>query len=173
CAGAALILLAFILFTADAFAPTHGALTTAGVISLLLGGLLLFDEATLGYRIPITPIVATSVILGLFFFFVVGKIVATLNMKPASGMERLMGATVIARTPLAPTGTVFADGARWQATIEDGVVEAGEPVEVVAVHGLKLTVRKTTPPSPAPPAGSPSPPPAEQSTGTSPAESPD
>ncbi|RME49958.1 MAG: nodulation protein NfeD, partial [Caldilineae bacterium] len=134
----------FILFGVDVFAPTHGALTIGGVISLLLGGLLLFDQQALGYRISITPILATSITLGLIFFFIVGKAVATLKMKPAAGAERLIGAKAVARTPLNPSGFVFVDGARWQATSEDGSVEAGEPVEIVAVQGLKLTVRKTS-----------------------------
>jgi membrane-bound serine protease (ClpP class) len=141
-AGLGLMGLAFILFVAEAFAPTHGALTTAGVISLLIGGLLLFDTAELDYRISIVPVAGVSVSLGLIFFFIVSKAVTALRQKPASGRESLIGATGVAKTVLSPEGIVFVDGSRWQAVVEDSNVEVGDEVEVVAMRGFKLTVRK-------------------------------
>lgn len=143
-AGVGLMVLAIILFAAEIFAPTHGALTIAGVISLTLAGLLLFDESALGYRVSFTPILATSISLGLAFFFIVGKALATLRQKPVSGPHRLVGATGVVKLPLNPTGLVLADGTRWQATIESGLAEAGELVEITAVNGLKLTVKRKT-----------------------------
>jgi len=144
-AGLGLIILAFILFVAEAFTPTHGALTTAGVISLLIGGLLLFDTAEFDYRISIVPVAAVSVSMGAIFFFVIGKAVAAMRRKPASGSESLIGASGVAKTALSPAGIVFVDGARWQATAEGGSIEAGDEVEVVAIRGFKLTVRKKEP----------------------------
>ncbi len=144
-AGAALVMLALIFFVAEVFTPTHGALTLAGVISLALGGLLLFNEAELGYRVSATPILATALFVGLIFFFIVGKAVATLRMKPASGAEGLIGATALVKTPLTPTGTVFVDGTRWNAALKEGETAAvGEAVEIVKVEGLKLLVRRKT-----------------------------
>jgi len=142
-AGVGLLLLAFALFAADVFAPTHGALTTVAVVSLLFGGLLMFNQAELGYRISIAPIVAVSVSLGLIFFFIVSKAVATIRMRPTSGADKLIGMTGIAKTPIAPTGIILADGTRWQARTSDyDMIEEGAHVEIVAVHGLKVTVKK-------------------------------
>ncbi len=142
-AGAALVLLALIFFVSEVFAPTHGALTLAGVISLALGGLLLFNEAELGYQVSVAPILATALFVGLIFFFIVGKAVATLKMTPASGAEGLIGETAIVKTPLSPAGTVFADGTRWNATLaENETAVVGEAVEIVEVEGLKLIVRR-------------------------------
>jgi len=142
-AGVALVVLAVVFFASEVFTPTHGALTIAGVISLTLGGLLLFDESALGYRVSITPIIATSATVGLIFFFIIGKAVATLRMKPSSGAESLIGESAIVKTPLDPSGAVLAEGTRWSATLEgDGPAEVGESVEIVEVEGLKLTVRR-------------------------------
>jgi membrane-bound ClpP family serine protease len=81
--------------------------------------------------------------VGLIFFFIVGKAVATLKMTPASGAEGLIGETAIVKTPLSPAGTVFADGTRWNATLaENETAVVGEAVEIVEVEGLKLIVRR-------------------------------
>ena len=145
-AGAALVLLALILFVAEVFTPTHGALTLAGVISLALGGLLLFNETKLGYQVSVAPILATALFVGLFFFFIVGKAIGALKMKPASGAEGLIGATAIVRTPLNPKGTVFTDGTLWNAELENGEPAAvGELVEIVKIKGLQLTVQRKAP----------------------------
>jgi len=145
-AGAALILLALILFVAEIFTPTHGALTLAGVISLALGGLFLFNETELGYQISATPILAAALFVGLFFFFIVGKAIGALKMRPASGAEGLIGATAIVRTPLTPKGTVFTDGTLWNANLEnDETAAVGELVEIVKIKGLQLTVQRKAP----------------------------
>ena len=145
-AGVGLLALAIVLFTVDVFAPTHGALTTLGVVSLVMGGLLMFNQNELGYQISVAPIVATAVALGLFFFFIVGKAVATLKMRPSTGAERLIGMTGIVKAPIAPPerGIVLADGTRWQAvSADDTPITEGETVEIVGVQGLTVTVKKS------------------------------
>ncbi len=143
-AGVALLALAIILLTVDVFAPTHGALTIAGVISLTMGGLLMFNQSELGYQVSIGPIIATSVTLGLIFFFIVGKAVSTFKMKPASGANRLIGLTGVAKTALAPKGIVLADGTRWRASaLGDTSIAKGTLVKIVAVDGLTVTVAPT------------------------------
>ena len=142
-AGLGLIGLAFILFIAEAFTPTHGALTLAGVISLFLGGLFLFDTAEFDYQISIVPLAAISLSLGGIFFFIVSKAIGALRRRPASGAESLVGAVGVTKTALTPDGMVLIDGSRWQATLdEEGPVEEGQEVEVVSMRGLKLTVKK-------------------------------
>ena len=144
-AGVALLVLALALFTADIFAPTPGTLTTAAVVSLTFGGLLMFNQAELGYRVSVGPIIAVAAALGLIFFFIVGKAVATLKMQPASGEARILGMTGIAKTPLDPNGIVFVDGARWQAATNGQPIATGDTIKVEAVSGLHLTVQKVPP----------------------------
>ena len=63
-------------------------------------------------------------------------------MKPASGAKGLVGTIGVVKNTLAPSGLILADGTRWQATIEAGTAEIGEEVEIIAVNGLKLKVRR-------------------------------
>lgn len=143
-AGLGLILLAFVLFAAEVFTPTHGALTLSGVVALALGGILLFDTAEFNYRISALPIIGFSLGMGAIFFFIIGKAVAAMRKLPKAGAESLIGAIGVAKTALAPNGMVFIDGARWQANLAEPIdqVAAGDEVEVTAMDGFKLTVKK-------------------------------
>ncbi|MEM7030521.1 MAG: nodulation protein NfeD [Chloroflexota bacterium] len=144
-AGLGLIVLAFILFTVELFTPTHGVLTMSGVITLALGGILLFDTAEFDYQVSYIPIIGFSVGLGAIFFFIIGKALATLRNLPKTGGESMVGALGVAKTAVAPNGIVFVDGARWQAnqaSNADMSIEAGDDIEVVAIQGFKLTVKK-------------------------------
>ncbi len=141
-AGIGLMILAFVLFAAEIFTPTYGALTIAGMVSFILGGLFLFSTPEFDYQVPLSAIIATAVSLGAIFFFIMGKAVSSLRLKPASGMDSLVGALGITKTELNPKGIVFADGTLWQATTEGPSVAEGEEVEIVGVQGLRLRVRQ-------------------------------
>jgi membrane protein implicated in regulation of membrane protease activity len=60
------------------------------------------------------------------------------------GQESLVGRTGIVRGRLSPSGIVYLGAEQWTAELIDGEesVQGGERVEVVAVQGLKLLVRK-------------------------------
>lgn len=141
-AGLGLILLAFILFGAEFFAPTHGALTISGVISFILGSLILFKDEELGYQVPVWPLIGAGLTLGALAFFAIGKALAVQRRQPTTGIEALFGAKATARTALDPTGTVWVAGERWQATSEEGEIEAGTAVEIVGAEGFRLRVRR-------------------------------
>jgi membrane-bound ClpP family serine protease len=53
-----------------------------------------------------------------------------------------MGATAEARTELNPGGTVFLKGELWDAVAEEGPIRAGETVQVVAMEGFRLRVKR-------------------------------
>jgi len=59
----------------------------------------------------------------------------------AGGAEGMVGAVGVARSRLAPAGTVLVRGEYWAADGEE-VVDADEPIEVTAVEGLRLRVRR-------------------------------
>jgi membrane-bound serine protease (ClpP class) len=142
-AGLALIGFAFLLFVADVFAPTHGVLTVGGLISFVLGSLLLFNvpEAAPWIGLSIWTIVSVTGVMGAFFVLVARLVARSHGLKPAVGREALIGRLGRARTALAPDGMVWFDGALWEATSEGGPIAVGERVEVVAIDGLRLTVR--------------------------------
>jgi membrane-bound serine protease (ClpP class) len=68
--------------------------------------------------------------------------VRALYRVPITGTSGLVGQTAVVRTPLAPEGQVAVHGELWRAVAQDGPIAAGEPVTIVGVDGLTLTVAR-------------------------------
>jgi membrane-bound serine protease (ClpP class) len=140
-AGLLLILLAFGLFVAEAFIVSHGALAAGGVISLIFGGLLLFDTNNDAYEISVPVVIFTAALLGGFFVWIISKAVQARHRAVHTGSEELVGAPGAVRTALDPIGHVLVKGALWRAhTADDSPLEPGREVVVERVDGLTLTV---------------------------------
>jgi membrane-bound serine protease (ClpP class) len=143
-AGLLLILLAFGLFVAEAFVLSHGALAAGGIVSLIFGGLLLFDTDSDAFEISVPIVIFTAALLGGFFAFVISKAVQTRHRQVHTGSEELLGATGIVRSRLDPVGHVFVQGALWRAQAADrNELEVGDEVVVEKVDGLTLIVSKS------------------------------
>jgi membrane-bound serine protease (ClpP class) len=140
--GLIFIALAFILLIADVKAPTHGILTVLGVVSFILGSMILFSSPFA--QVSLHLVVAVALCTGGFFAFVIAKIVGIQRRQPTTGKEGLLGQLAVARSDLNPEGTVFLKGELWQAVASEGAVRKGEQVEIFEVNGFKLRVRKMT-----------------------------
>lgn len=139
-AGIALIVLAIVFFCIDVFAPTHGVLTVGGIISFLIGSLMLFDRSEPAFRLPLGYIVPATIVTSLFFIFVVGKGLGAQRLPIKAGRETMIGKTVEALSAIdSRGGRVFIEGENWSAVSEQPVSK-GELVQVTAVQGLTLTV---------------------------------
>jgi membrane-bound serine protease (ClpP class) len=145
--GILFVITAFVLFILDIKAPTHGALTAAGVLSLIVGSLVLFNtpEIPSFQRVPVPLIIGTSIASGALFFTVVMFAVRAQHTPVRMGAESMVGRVGVARSDLRPSGLVQLGGEQWSAELapNQGVIETGTRVEVVAVQGLKLIVRKS------------------------------
>ena len=142
-AGLALIGLALIFFIAEIKVTSYGLLTVAGVISLVLGSLMLFKSADPALRVSVQVIVAaagSAVVVVLFLMF---QVLRTHRRQVRTGVEGMVHERGRARTALDPAGKVFVHGEIWEA-VADAPVAAGEAVEVVAVEGMVLHVRGLT-----------------------------
>jgi len=140
-AGFAFIALAVLLFIADVYSPTHGVLSVGGVVSLFFGLMMLFRTPA-GPMISPWVLAVVAVVTGGFFVFVVGLGVKALKRPYIAGRDAVVGHVGEARSDLDPKGQIFVNGALWTATSESGRIEKGEKVDVTAMEGLKLTVRK-------------------------------
>ncbi len=141
-AGAAFMVLGIAFFVAELYVTSHGALTVGGVICLALGSFMLVEAP--GLRISVPVILAGVGATTGFFGFALRAVVLAHRQKPTTGAESLIGEHGVARTDLDPTGQVFCQGALWQATAQGRNIAKGEPIEVVHVDGLRLTVRPHT-----------------------------
>jgi len=139
--GIALLLLAVGLFIAEYFTASFGLLTAGGIISLVIGSLILFSHSP-GIEVSRGLIAGVAVGFTAFAIFVVGAIVRGQRRRKATGAEGMIGTIAIAKTPLDPTGTVLAQGELWTAASEGGKVAPGEEVIITKVEALKLWVTK-------------------------------
>ena len=142
-AGVALIVLAFILFAAEVYVAGFGVLGVGGIVSLILGGLILTSSNNPEFQVNRWLLVAIAVVIGAFFLSAVASLIRTRRAPAYTGSQALVGRLAVARTPLDPEGLVFLEGARWRATAEDAPVAEGERVRVTEVDGLRLKVKKT------------------------------
>jgi membrane-bound serine protease (ClpP class) len=137
--GLALIVLGVVLLVVDLHAPTHGVLTIGGLISLGFGLALLFQNEPAGYRVNEWLVLGIGSAIAAFWVFATGKALAARRLPIETGVEMMVGQRAEVRTP----GLVFVDGALWQAhAADDSELVPGEEVEVQAVDGLQLTVRR-------------------------------
>ena len=141
-AGLALILFAVILFIAEIKVVSHGMLAVGGVISLLLGSLMLIESPADYLQISLSVIIPAVLVSAAFFIFAVTMAIKARIRKPTTGREGLVGETGVAATSLALEGKVSVHGEFWNA-LSDQPIEKGEKVKVTEVDNLKLKVKKT------------------------------
>jgi len=140
--GVFLILFAMLLFLVDVKVQSHGLLSLGGVVSLVLGSLILMSGDGGGMRISLSVILTVAVVTVLFFAVVVGAGYRALRRKPVTGREGLVGERGVAVTDLpSHEGRVFVHGEYWAAEADERI-EKGAPVIVDRIDGLRLRVHK-------------------------------
>src|SRR5919106_429493 len=104
--GMIFLITAFVLFILDIKAPTHGALTTAGVASFIVGALVLFNSPGVPQfqRVSVPLVVATGFIIGMFFMVMLVYALRALKVPVRAGIESLIGKTGTARSVVAGGG---------------------------------------------------------------------
>ena len=137
-AGVALIILAVAFFVAEIKVVSHGILAVGGVISMVLGSIILFQGE--GTRLPWTLIAGATSLTALFFLVVVAAGLRAQGRRVQTGPGALVGAhgSVVAWLP--PAGTVRVGGELWSAVSEEDL-HVGSEVEVTGIEHLTLHVR--------------------------------
>ena len=141
-AGLGLIIFGIILFLLEIKIVSHGLLAIGGVVSLLLGSMMLIRSGSSleMVRISRTVIFAATAVSALFFLFVIGFGIKAQRLKVVTGMEALIGDTAEVIDLLDPTGTVKVQGETWNAESLSGVIGKGQKVRIKEMKNLKLYV---------------------------------
>ncbi|MEX2031180.1 MAG: nodulation protein NfeD [Anaerolineales bacterium] len=143
--GLVFLATAFILFILEVKAPTHGALSAAGLAAFVVGALVLFNSPGVPdfQRVSVPLVIAVGLATAGLLFIVIGFAIRAQRRPVTVGGIALVGRTGEARTALSPSGMVQVAGELWSAELapEAAPVAAGELVEVVAMDGLRLRVR--------------------------------
>ncbi len=138
-AGLALMLLAFGFFGAELVVPSHGALTVAGAVCMVIGGLLLFDPAGEAYEVSLPVLISLAVVLAALVAFAFSKVVQIRRRPATTGVGSLIGRTGAVR----PGGMVFVEGELWSAESSDGsALVPGDRVLVEGFEEMKLIVQR-------------------------------
>ena len=138
-AAVVLILASFALFALEAKFSAHGVLAIGGMVTMILGGLLLVDAPIPEMRVHLLTALAVSIPLGAITVFLMSIALKARANKVVTGVQGLVGEVGIAQTPLSPHGKVFVHGELWDATSAVSVA-AGQTVVVRGVEGLQLRV---------------------------------
>ncbi len=140
-AGAFLILLGVLFFILELKVISHGVLGIAGIVSIIIGSVMLIDVPKSVLAISWKSIIAVAVLSGIFFFGVLSYAIKAQLSKVKTGKEGLVGETGVARTDVSAEGKVFLHGELWNARSEEPIGK-GEKVVVTGVDGLELIVKK-------------------------------
>jgi membrane-bound serine protease (ClpP class) len=144
-AGIALILLAMLFFVAEIKITSYGMLTVAGLVSLVLGSMMLFKSADPALQVGMDVILAVVLFTGVTVAFLMSMVIRAHRLQVRTGMKGMLNEIGVVKSDLAPGGKVFVHGELWNAVSEqpigDQPIAAGTKIKVVAVDGMTLRVR--------------------------------
>ncbi|MGB9677499.1 MAG: NfeD family protein, partial [Candidatus Ratteibacteria bacterium] len=140
-AGLILIILSFIFFGIEAITPSFGIFITSGIITFILGSLMLFKK-TSEIKVPNISILLASVLTGSFIWFIIWFAWRTKKRKIITGKEGLIGEEGRCITELNPEGIVFIHGEYWKGKSIKTSIQKNKKVKVVDVKGLTLIVEE-------------------------------
>lgn len=142
-AGVALIVFGIILFLLEIKIISHGILAIGGIISVLLGSMILFRSSPTEDFVSLSWSVIFSVtaVSAAFFIFLVTLGVRAQRPKPVSGASTLIGKSARTMEVLDPIGHIKVVGETWKAESLSGIINENETVIVEDIKGLTLYVR--------------------------------
>ena len=140
--GLFLILLAIGFFIAEIKIQGFGILGIGGIISFVLGSIMLLNSPIPELRPALTTIITASAVFGTIFLFLAYKIISVSSRKTETGAEGMVGERGKTRSQVNQTsGKIFIKGEIWNAVSEE-TIGSGEIVEILSVDNLILKVKK-------------------------------
>jgi len=143
-AGVALIFVALMLFILEVKVSSYGLLTVGGLISFVLGSLMLFDAPIPDMRVSLGVVLPTAVVLAGVTAFLLNRVVRAHRAQPMTGEEGLVGEVGTALSDIDPTGKVLVHGEYWDARTTSGAIASGSRVRAVAVGSKQIDVEPVT-----------------------------
>ena len=142
-AAVALIMLAVGLFIAEANTAGLGFLTAGGLLSMILGSMLLFDSPIPMMRVSISLVAGLSITTAVITIFLVRVVLRSHHRKVLSGKEELIGeeGIVYSETVSEKGGKVFVHGEIWNARADEKI-KKDEKIKVVALKDLNMQVKR-------------------------------
>ena len=149
--GLVLIVLALSLFVLEAKYPTHGILGVGGVISMILGALMLIRSPLTGAGVSIATALGVAIPFAVIIIILMRFVLRSRSWKPATGKEELIGtegeiieavgAGQGATDASVAVGMIRLHGELWRAVTSNGdAIPKGARARVKQIRGLTLVV---------------------------------
>jgi membrane-bound serine protease (ClpP class) len=147
--GLLLIVLALALFVLEAKFPTHGVLGVGGVVSMVLGALLLVRSPLTGMGVSVGTAFAVALPFAVIVVILMRAVLRSRTWKQQTGKEELLGEEGEVIEPIggsAATGLVRVHGELWRAASPSGEsIPKGARARVKSVDGLTVQVELVSP----------------------------
>jgi membrane-bound serine protease (ClpP class) len=138
-AGLALIIVGIALMTAEAFAPSFGALGLGGIAAFVFGAIMMFDSGVPGFGISLTFVIALAVLAALLIIWLVSFVLRLRRRGGVSGRDSIVGGIGTAMSNFSGEGKIWLEGEAWAAHT-NVAVSKGQEVVVTNMDGLVLDV---------------------------------
>jgi membrane-bound serine protease (ClpP class) len=138
-AGLALIIVGVGLMTAEAFAPSFGALGLGGIAAFVFGAIMMFDSGIPGFGISITFVVLLAAVFALLFIWLLSYLLKLRRRGAVSGKDSIIGGIGTAMQDFTGEGKIWLEGEAWAAR-GNVAIEKDQRVVVRAMVGLVLEV---------------------------------
>ena len=141
--GLFLILLSIGFFIAEIKVQGFGMLGVGGIVSFVLGSMMLINSPIPEMRPAMSLIISFALCFGFIFLFLTFKVIRAMNRRLETGREGIIGETGVAKTDIDNrSGKVFVHGEWWNA-VADGLIPAGSKIQVETIDNLLLKVKKS------------------------------
>jgi membrane-bound serine protease (ClpP class) len=139
--GVLLILLAIGLFVAEVKVQGFGVLGLGGIVSMIIGMVILVNEPDPAVRIGLGRALALSFPFAVFFIVLLIALIRSFRQKVTTGAAGMIGQVGVADTDIHSSGRVKVRGEYWSAR-SSAPVPAGRSIRVVGVENLLLKVEE-------------------------------
>jgi membrane-bound serine protease (ClpP class) len=138
-AGLALIIVGLALMTAEAFAPSFGALGVGGIAAFVFGAIMMFDSGIPGFGISIAFVVTIAAVFALLFTWLLAYLLKLRKRGAVSGKDSIIGGIGTAMQAFSGEGKIWLEGEAWSA-MSSVAIEKDQQVVVCALDGLTLEI---------------------------------
>ncbi|MDR3627354.1 MAG: nodulation protein NfeD [Ignavibacteriaceae bacterium] len=144
-AGLILIIFAVVLFILEIKIVSHGLLTAGGILSLIMGSIMLINNESPLNAVSISweVIALVTVLTLLFFFFAISLGIKAQRRKPVTGPQGLVNEIGEAITEIDRNGLVKLHGEIWKAESQEGYISRGSKIIVTGISNLRLLIKKS------------------------------
>src|SRR5262249_8819719 len=127
--GIALLATAIVLFIVEAKVASHGVLAALGIVSMVVGSLILIDSPLPELRVHLVTALGVTLPFAGITIFLLRLVLLSRRAKSVTGAEGMIGAVGLTLSDISSEGKIQVHGEIWQARSAQPI-PVGERVRV-------------------------------------------